>query len=191
VAEYFQIDELKRRVAQAPESIAFAQLAEALRRAGRFDEAVEACRAGLVHHPDYLSAHVTLGRALIEQGDLASAETELTGVLAAAPENLAAVRGLAEIHERRGEQGEALTHYRRALTLAPHDPDLEETVSRLAAGLDTSPAPTQPGDEASGDLPGETPTVADVPAGPTPAARQVEALERWLDAIMAGREPQA
>jgi tetratricopeptide (TPR) repeat protein len=191
VAEYFQIDELKRRLAQSPSSIAFAQLAEALRRAGRVDEAVEACRAGLVHHPDYLSAHVTLGRALIVQGDLASAETELTGVLAAAPENLAAVRGLAEIHERRGHPGEALAHYRRALALAPHDPDLEETVARLAAGLEAFPGPTQASDEASGESPGEAPTVADVPADPTPAARQVEALERWLDAIMAGREPQA
>jgi tetratricopeptide (TPR) repeat protein len=191
VAEHFQIDELKRRLAQAPSSIAFAQLAEALRRAGRFDEAVEACRAGLVHHPDYLSAHVTLGRALIEQGDLASAETELTGVLAAAPENLAAVRGLAEIHERRGQQGEALAHYRRALTLAPLDPDLGETVSRLAAGLDASSGPSPVSDAAPGGSPGEVPPVADVPAGPTPAARQVEALERWLDAIMAGRDQQA
>lgn len=191
MAEYFQIDELTRRLARAPGSIAFAQLAEALRRAGRIDEAVEACRAGLVHHPDYLSAHVTLGRALIEQGDLDAAETELAGVLAAAPENLAAMRGLAEIHERRGQQGEALAHYRRALTLAPHDPDLEETVSRLAVAPDAPSDRSQASDGAPGASPGETPTVADVPAGPTPAARQIEALERWLDAIMAGREPQA
>lgn len=191
MAEHFQIDELQRRVAQAPSSIAFAQLAEALRRAGRIDEAVEACRAGLVHHPEYLSAHVTLGRALVEQGDLDAAEAELTGVLAAAPENLAAVRGLAEIQERRGQQGEALAHYRRALTLAPHDPDLEDTVSRLAADLDASPGPSPAADAAPGDPSGEAPTVADIPADPTRAARQVEALERWLDAILAGREPQA
>jgi tetratricopeptide (TPR) repeat protein len=211
VAEHFRIDELTRRLEQDPSSIAFAQLAEALRRAGRLDEAVAACRAGLVYHPEYLSAHVTLGRALIEQGDLEAAQTELTGVLAAAPENLAAIRGLAEIHQQRGHQGEALEQYRRALTLAPHDPDLEETVSRLAAGLDASPRPepsadVAPGDapveasaeataeatvEASAEAPAEAPPAADVPAVPTPAAHQIEALERWLDAILADRERQA
>ena len=189
MAEHFRIDELKRRLDQDPSSIAFAQLAEALRRTGRIEEAIEACRGGLVHHPAYLSAHVTLGRALIEHGELEAARAELKEVLAAAPENLAAIRGLAEIHQQRGQQGEALEQYRRALTLAPHDADLEETVSRLTAGLGASPSPAA--DAAAGGLPAEAPATADAPADPTPAASQVEALERWLDAILADRERQA
>ncbi len=199
MAEHFRIDELKRRLEQDPSSIAFAQLAEALRRTGRVEEAIEACRAGLVHHPAYLSAHVTLGRALIEQGELEAAQAELKEVLAAAPENLAAIRGLAEIHQQRGQQGEALEQYRRALTLAPNDPDLEETVSRLAAGLGASPPPSPAADEAaagpSADAtakpPADAPTTADIPADPTPAARRADALERWLDAILADRERSA
>ena len=54
--------------------MAFAQLAEECRRAGANDEAVGICRAGLAHHPDYLSARVTLGRALIELGRLDEAQ---------------------------------------------------------------------------------------------------------------------
>jgi len=103
-----RIEELKRRVQSDPASIAFAALAEEYRRAERFEEAIETCRAGLVRHPSYLSAHVTLGRSLIEVGRLQNAREELEFVLKLAPENLAAIRGLAEIHKRMGEDaGEA------------------------------------------------------------------------------------
>ena len=47
-----------------------AALAEEYRRAGRFDEAIETCTTGLVRHPSYLSAHVTLGRALEGRRDV-------------------------------------------------------------------------------------------------------------------------
>src|SRR6478752_3266819 len=99
-----RIEELKRRVQSDPASIAFAALAEEYRRAGRFDEAIETCKAGLVRHPSYLSAHVTLGRAYIEVGKLQDARQELEYVLKLAPENLAAIRGLAEIHHRLGDE---------------------------------------------------------------------------------------
>ena len=68
-----RIDELRRRVQSDPASIAFAQLAEEYRRAGQFDEAVAVCRTGLARHPGYLSARVTLGRALLELGELGDA----------------------------------------------------------------------------------------------------------------------
>lgn len=105
-----RIEELKRRVQSDPASIAFAALAEEYRRAERYVEAIDACKAGLVRHPSYLSAHVTLGRAFIEVGRLQDARQELEYVLKLAPENLAAIRGLAEIHRRMGEEtGEAHT----------------------------------------------------------------------------------
>jgi len=103
-----RIEELKRRVQSDPASIAFAALAEEYRRAERYDEAIDTCKAGLVRHPSYLSAHVTLGRAYIEVGRLRDAREELEYVLKLAPENLAAIRGLAEIHHRMGDDaGEA------------------------------------------------------------------------------------
>ena len=103
MAEHPRIEELRRRVQSDPASIAFAALAEEYRRAGRFEEAVSTCAAGLKRHPSYLSAHVTLGRALIELERYEDAQEELEFVLRAAPENLAAIRGLAEIHHRRGD----------------------------------------------------------------------------------------
>jgi tetratricopeptide (TPR) repeat protein len=100
MADLPRIDELKRRVRQDPASISFAALAEEYRRAGQFQEAIDACREGLRHHPGYVSARVTLGRALLEAGEFEEARGELEYVLGAAPENLAATRALEEIRRR-------------------------------------------------------------------------------------------
>jgi tetratricopeptide (TPR) repeat protein len=139
VADNPRIEELRRRVQKDPASIAFAQLAEEYRRAGEHAEAVRVCRTGLAKHPSYLSARVTLGRALIELDQHDEAHTELEYVLRSAPENLAAIRGLAEIHQRRGELPEALKQYQAALDIAQHDPDLEEAVHELTRQLGGGP----------------------------------------------------
>ena len=120
--------------------MSFAQLAEELRREGANEEAVEICRAGLAHHPNYLTARVTLGRALIELDRLGDAFTELTAVLDAAPGNLPAIRAVAEIYQRRGLMSEALVHYRRALQLAQHDADLEHDGRQDSAAIATAGA---------------------------------------------------
>lgn len=137
-----RIEDLRRRVQRDPASIAFAQLAEEYRRDGLYDEAVQVCRAGLAIHPGYLSARVTLGRALLELGQHDSAQHELQLVLVSAPDNLAAIRGLADIYHHRGALPEALAHYRRALGLARNDPELEQTVADLVRAIAKRPAPS-------------------------------------------------
>jgi tetratricopeptide (TPR) repeat protein len=140
-----RIEELRRRVQKDPASIAFAQLAEEYRRAGSYEDAVLACRTGLVIHPSYLSARVTLGRALIELNSLEEAKVELLHVLQHAPENLAAIRGMAEIHHRSGELDQALTFYKSALLIARHDPDLEQTVDEISRAVAPAKAPASGG----------------------------------------------
>src|SRR5688500_15262660 len=103
MADTARIEELRRRVQMDPASIAFAALAEEYRRARRLDDAIATCRTGLQRHPAYLSARVTLGRSLLEIGRYDEARQELEHVLRVAPENLAAIRALAEIHHRTGE----------------------------------------------------------------------------------------
>jgi tetratricopeptide (TPR) repeat protein len=100
VSDNPRIEDLRRRVLKDPASIAFAQLAEEYRGAGDCEEAVRVCEAGLEQHPAYLSARVTLGRALFELGRLEDARSEFLRVLDAAPDNLIAVGKLAEIHQR-------------------------------------------------------------------------------------------
>jgi tetratricopeptide (TPR) repeat protein len=144
VAESSRLEDLRRRVQQDPSSIAFAQLAEECRRAGLFQEAVDVCRSGLLVHPAYSSARVTLGRALLELRSYEDAQHELEQVLRSAPENLAAVRGLADALRRQGAFEEALVQYRAALVLARHDPDLEQTIAELSRQVEPTPAPNQP-----------------------------------------------
>src|SRR5216684_2836010 len=141
MADSQRIEDLRRRVHKDPASIAFAQLAEECRRAEQHQEAIDVCRAGLAIHPGYLSARVTLGRALIELDQLDEAQAALELVLKSAPETLSAIRGLAEIHHRRGSLPEALAQYRAALALARNDPDLQQTVAELARKVEPPKPP--------------------------------------------------
>lgn len=164
-----RILDLQRRVRQDPASLAFAPLAEEYRRAGRLDDAIRTCRTGLAVHPGYVSARATLGRALLDQGDLDAAFTELTAVLESAPEHLGALRGVADILHRRGELEAALDRFRLALALARDDQELAARIAEIESVL--------------GARPGEP------PAGETSASarRQLAALEAWLARIVSDR----
>ena len=65
------LEQLRRRMQSHATPTAFAALAEEHRRAGRFAEAIAVCREGLERYPAYVSARVTLGRALLDSGDVA------------------------------------------------------------------------------------------------------------------------
>jgi tetratricopeptide (TPR) repeat protein len=130
MAENPRIEELRRRVLADPASIAFAALAEEFRRVGRYEEAVDTCRTGLQRHPAYLSARVTLGRALIETGDYAGAREQLETVLRSAPENLAAIRGLAQIEEHLGHSTEMDPHLADMMQVM-HEESLRAAAARV------------------------------------------------------------
>jgi tetratricopeptide (TPR) repeat protein len=166
MADSPRIEELKRRVQGDPASIAFAALAEEYRRAGRYGEAIETCTAGLTRHPSYLSAHVTLGRALMEVGRLQEAQQELEFVLKLAPENLAAIRGLAEIHHRLGDDhAHPVVPVAPPVETAPVEPIEAISVAEVQA--------------ASGAIEAAPP--------PQPDQSAVPALEQLLSAIQRAR----
>jgi tetratricopeptide (TPR) repeat protein len=188
MAESRRVDDLRRRVREDPASIVFAQLAEEYRRAGRFREAVAVCRAGLAAHPGYLSARVTLGRALSAMDKDEEAGRELRAVLAEAPENLAALRAMADLHRRRGELPEAVRCYRIALDLARGDFELDQTVRALMAELAGSrqALPVQEAASAAIGLTLPRP-VSDADARRERARRTLAHLEQWLSAIHGSR----
>jgi tetratricopeptide (TPR) repeat protein len=90
----------RSRQVPAEETPAFAGIAERFRRAGDLDRAITLCRDGLKRFPTQLSARVTLGWALLDRGEYEEARAELEQVIRRAPDNLAAIRGLAELHDR-------------------------------------------------------------------------------------------
>jgi tetratricopeptide (TPR) repeat protein len=197
VAEHSRLEDLRRRVQQDPSSIAFAQLAEEYRRASMFQEAVDVCHSGLEVHPSYLSARVTLGRSLVELGQLGEAQLELAQVLQSAPENLAAIRGLADVYHRQGLLPEALAQYRAALAIARHDPDLEQTITDLARQVEPKP-PSHATDglsfeQAAQEFLVHAPAPPPPPPAPAPdpeivhAEATAEALEQFLTAVHVAR----
>jgi tetratricopeptide (TPR) repeat protein len=189
VADASRLEELRRRVQKDPASLIFAQLAEEHRRAGEHPDAVRVCRAGLRHHPEYHSARVTLGRALLAMGQLSDAERELQVALRAAPENLAAQREMGELYRRDGRLAEALARFRAALTLAPRDVELAAIVAELEQSLpaivEAEPPPSS-SPAADHHPPDETALAAATPIFRRPKDERLRStLERWLVRLQA------
>ncbi len=161
-----RIEALRRRVEKDPASIAFAQLAEEYRRGGDHQQAITICREGLARHPGYLSAQVTLGRALIELKQFDDARNELEAVLSVAPDNLAAIRALAGIHQHLGEA--EIAHLSERAYAAP--PPVVEPPAVEALPPEEPPALPQP-----------------LPPLREESDPALPVLEQWLAAIVADR----
>jgi tetratricopeptide (TPR) repeat protein len=129
-------EELRRRLEREPGSRLFAQYAEELRREGDAAEAIRVCREGLERHPNYASARITLGRALLDSGEIPGARGEFEAVLAQSPENILASRYLGECLERSGDLAGATARYEATLAQAPGDEFSRERVAELRAAAD-------------------------------------------------------
>ena len=97
------IESLKERIARDPLSRAFLQLAEEYRKEGRYQEAVKVCLEGLERHPTYHTARISLGRTLMEAGNLVDARRAFSEVLELQPENHLAGKLLAEVQKKTGD----------------------------------------------------------------------------------------
>lgn len=118
-----------------PRSRVFAPLAEAYRKIGEVDRAIEVCLRGLEVHPNYVSGRVALGRAYFDKGDLKSAKAQLEMVYEADPENLVAAKTLGEIYEAEGNLEKALLCYRLALYSTPSATEIADRLEEVERKL--------------------------------------------------------
>jgi tetratricopeptide (TPR) repeat protein len=139
-----RIEELEKRLAADPNSRMFVQLAEEYRKAGMLEQAIDCCEKGLKKHPQYPSARVLLGRALLEAGSFDRASAEFETVLKQVPDNILAHKFLGETYHRLGRLEEALKKYKVASTLAPEDTELGERIQEVQAELAGGPRPAPP-----------------------------------------------
>jgi tetratricopeptide (TPR) repeat protein len=128
-----EITELKKKLEENPDSLAFAPLADAYRKQGNLGEAYNICKKGLEKHPNYTSARVVLGRVYQEQGKVEAAATEYKKVLDLDPENLMAHSLLGYILMEKGDHQAAIEEYQKILTLNPDD---EETQIALKKAIE-------------------------------------------------------
>jgi tetratricopeptide (TPR) repeat protein len=129
VAYTSEIEKLERRYAENPKGRNFAPLADAYRKAGQLDQAVELCTSGLEHHPDYVSAHIVYGRCLIDQHEDDKAAAVFRKVLELDPENVIAFKVLAEIGTRSGRPEEAAVWLTKLLAADPMNGDAAEALA--------------------------------------------------------------
>jgi tetratricopeptide (TPR) repeat protein len=177
-----EITKYEAQFSKEPHSRIFAQLADALRKAGRLEEAIQTCRSGLRDHPTYAAALVVLGRALLQKGQPLEAEKELTAALKLSPGNVTARRLLADVAAAQGRKDEARERYEALLKQNPQDRELQEALARLEHAQPPPPSPPP--------LPGTTPPVAmGVVAGAEQAwvLPEVEPVEMRASSLPVGR----
>jgi tetratricopeptide (TPR) repeat protein len=126
-----KLEELQFRLKTDPKSRLFFPLAEELRKFGKLAEAEQVLRNGLHVHAAYLSAWVSLGRVLREQGKNADAVKALTTAMQVDPGNVVAARLLADAYLDLGEKVEAIKKYKLVYALMPSDEELQAKIENL------------------------------------------------------------
>lgn len=163
-----EIEKLEARYRENPKGRNFAPLADAYRKAGLIDNAIELCQAGLALHPDYVSGHIVHGRCLVDKKDDAGAETVFRKVLDLDPENILALKVLAEIAERNNRYDQAIEWLNRLLLADPMNGEAAEGLSRVRGKVATQPItpptpPVPPAPEAPPPTVAAEPTVETTP----------------------------
>lgn len=123
----------EERLARDPTSLAFAQLADLYRKAGRAEEAVAACREGLVRYPHYTTARLILAKALVALGDETQALAEVGAILDLSPKDIQCHRLAADLQRRRGDLDAAVQHLESAVALDPGDRESRTLLGLLRA----------------------------------------------------------
>jgi tetratricopeptide (TPR) repeat protein len=122
------IDDLFDRYRAAPGSHVFAPLADACRKAGMLEEALDICARGVGANPCYASGYVVQGKCLYAAGRAGDALAAFDRVLELDPKNLVALKYLGILHAERGDNARAREYFEHILAL---DPDDREIRSRI------------------------------------------------------------
>ncbi len=122
-----------RKYQENPRSRVFAPLAEAYRKAGLVDEAIEIAREGMRIHPGFVGGRVALARALFEKKQYVEVIEELELIVRDVPDNLVAQRLLGESALMLGRIAQALDAYKMLLYFTPNDPETVRIVQELEA----------------------------------------------------------
>ena len=155
-----EVEELKKKLAQNPDSLIFVPLADAYRKAGQFQEAIDVCKKGLEKHPTYMSARVVLGRIYGEKNMLEEAVVELQKVEKADVDNIMVHSMLGNVYLKKKMYAEAVSQFQRVLALNPDDTETQEKLEEALAAKQ-EPAASKAAEPVKQPEPG----VADLPPG--------------------------
>jgi len=126
-----EIDELFERYRRAPGSHVFAPLADAYRKLGLVEEALDICARGLSANPRYASGYVVQGKCQYDAGRADRAEDSFKKVLEFDPQNLVALRYLGIIRAGCGDLEGARAHFEHILVLDPDDKEIRQRLDAV------------------------------------------------------------
>jgi tetratricopeptide (TPR) repeat protein len=200
-----EIEKLERRWKENPKGTVFAPYAEVLRKHGDHPMAKEVLRQGLELHPDHIPGNIVLGRCCLDLGEEGPAEAAFTHVLDLDPENVIALKALAEITERQGRLMEAAGWLNRLMTVDPSNDEAREQHARVALAREAAsavlaapaapapapvPAPPSRPDTATTEVVAvvqpPTPAALEKPESQPAAAEVGEDLDAVVDSILGG-----
>lgn len=118
-----------------PNSKVFAPLAEAYRRMGLIDEAIDLAERGVQKHPHFSSGRVALGKCYSQKGVHDKAIENLKTAVDLSPENILAHQLLADNYLKIGRMPEALQAYKMVLFINPADTKIAGIVKKLEKDL--------------------------------------------------------
>ena len=123
----------EERLARDPGSLAFAQLADLYRKAGRTQDAIALCRQGLARYPQYATARLILAKAWLAEDRLDEAGGEIRTILEHNPKDVQCLRLAAEVERRRGHVDDAADLLQTVVTLEPGDRESRALLGLLRA----------------------------------------------------------
>jgi tetratricopeptide (TPR) repeat protein len=130
-----EIAKLEALYASNPAGRVFTHLADAYRKAGELERARGILEEGLAQHPGYASAHVVLGRVLMDLQEGSEAIDAFQKVLELDPHNMVALQSLAELTRASGRNEEALRYYQELRQHDPNSPEVEDAIAELTGAV--------------------------------------------------------
>ncbi len=146
------IQRIETKLVIQPNTIRFAELADAYVGIGNYDEAIRLCTEGIAHYPNYGPARLVLARAHYRSGNKAKAQEILEQYLTVSPANVSAHKLLGDISLEGDDIKSAVNRYRTALRMDPVNReviqqliDLKDAFQKVKdGGDDDEPADAKP-----------------------------------------------
>jgi tetratricopeptide (TPR) repeat protein len=130
-----ELQNLIERYDRARDSRLFAPLADAYRKNGDVDKAIEILDRGLEKMPHYASAHVILGKCYYDKGATERAKAEFRRVLELDSENLVALKFMGDILLAEDKRPEAAEFYRKILSIDPTNAEVARALKEMEASF--------------------------------------------------------
>lgn len=116
----------------------FARLADLYRREKNFDRAVELCQSGIEQFPAYGTGHIVLALTYLEVGEREAALIEFHSALKCMPDNLLALKSVADIHCEAEAFSLARSYYRQVIQRDRYNDKAREGSKRNSKPADGS-----------------------------------------------------